>query len=38
MRPWNFRCGTAETNLTCIHEDECLIPGLTQWVKDLALP
>ena len=21
-----------------IHEDVCLIPGLTQWVKDLALP
>ena len=23
-------------NLTRIHEDEGLIPGLTQWVKDLA--
>ena len=22
----------------CIHEDEGLIPGLSQWVKDLALP
>ena len=26
------------TNPTRIHEDEDLIPGLTQWVKDLALP
>ena len=32
------RCGTAEMNPTSDHEVACLIPGLTQWVKDPALP
>ena len=30
--------GSAETNPPSIQEDVGLIPGLTQWVKDLALP
>ena len=34
----NFRHGSLLTNLTSVYKDAGLIPGLTQWVKDLALP
>ena len=33
----SFRCGSLMNPIT-IHEYAGLIPGLTHWVKDLALP
>ena len=38
MSSWSSRHGAAEANLTRNHEVACLIPGLAERVKDLALP
>ena len=35
--PRSSHCGAAEMHPTNIHEDVDLIPGLAQWVRDLAV-
>ena len=37
MTPWSSRHGAEETNPTRNYELVGSIPGLAQWVKDLAL-
>ena len=34
----SLHCGAVEMNPTSNHEVKGSIPGLTQWIKDLALP
>ena len=36
-RSWSSHHGSVVTNLTSIREDASSIPGLAQWIKDLAL-
>ena len=36
MNFWSSHPGSLEMNLTSIHEDTLLIPGLAKWVKDLG--
>ena len=38
MTQWKQICGAVEMNPTGNHEVADSIPGLTQWVKDPALP
>ena len=38
VKQGSFCCGSAVTKPTSIHGDVCSTPGLTQWVKALALP
>ena len=37
MHSWSYPFGSAELNPSSVHEDAGLIPGLTQWLKDLAV-